>query len=144
MTAGLSPERRVELLAVADRDELIGLAERCAAVAPAPVVAGGPEVGSLLLAVREPVAGERFHLGDVLACRAEICVEGGAGWAVRLGDDRLATLAAAVCDAEVDAGRPHAPLVVELCERTEVALAAQHAREWDEVVPTVVAFEGLD
>lgn len=144
MTGTGAAERRAELLAVAPRRELVTLAERCALAAPRPVVVAGPEVGTVLLEVREPIAGHRFHLGDVLACRAEVAVDGGSGWSMRLGADRLATLAAAVCDAEVDAGRALAAEVSTLCERAERRLATERAAEWRELAPTQVAFEELD
>ena len=140
----MDPNRRAELLAAADRDEIVALADRCAAAAPAPAVVTGPEVGTIVLQVREPVAHERFHLGEVLACRAEVAVEGARGWSIRLGGDRLATLAAAVCDVEVEARRPLAADVEALCERTARRLAAARAAEWRERAPTRVAFEELD
>lgn len=139
----MRPERRAELLALADRGELVAVADRCAATEPLPAVVVAPEVGTIVLEVREPVAHHRFHLSEVLACRAEVVVEAGHGWAVRLGDDRLATLAAAVCDAEVDAGRPLAGEVDELCRRTETRVRAERATEWAELAPTEVAFEEL-
>lgn len=139
----MNAERRAELLAVSGRDDLVALAERCAANEPRPTVVVAPEVGTILLEVREPVALDRFHLGDVLACRAEVLVDGGHGWAVRLGDDRLATLAAAVCDAEVDADRPLAAEVEALCRQTERHTAAERDAEWRELAPTQIAFEEL-
>ncbi|HSL58535.1 MAG TPA: phosphonate C-P lyase system protein PhnG, partial [Acidimicrobiales bacterium] len=104
----LTRERRAELLAAAPAESLIALAERCLADGTDPVVVAGPEVGMVMLTVREPVARERFHLGEVLVTRAEVELDGARGWAMRAGDDRLATLAAAVLDAEVEARRPGA------------------------------------
>ncbi|MPZ97645.1 MAG: phosphonate metabolism protein PhnG, partial [Propionibacteriales bacterium] len=93
--------------------------------------------------VREPVAADWFLLGDVLACRAEVALAGSRGWAMRLGDDRAATLAAAVLDAEAEAGRPHGRDVEELCATVaQRQQTAAHA-EWAELAPTVVEFEEL-
>jgi alpha-D-ribose 1-methylphosphonate 5-triphosphate synthase subunit PhnG len=139
----ISIERRVELLAIADRAELIVLAERCAASAPAPVVSRAPEVGTILLEVREPIAHDRFHLGEVLACQAEVSVGGAVGWAMRLGDDRLATLAAAICDATVEAAAPLTGAVLDLCERTALRQDVDLAAEWNDLEPTIVSFEEL-
>ncbi|HEY4422135.1 MAG TPA: phosphonate C-P lyase system protein PhnG, partial [Pseudonocardia sp.] len=86
---------------------------------------------------------ERFLLGDVLACRAEVELAGTRGWAMRLGDDRVAVLAAAVCDAEAEADRPMAGEVAELCRRVAAREAAAEAAEWAVLGPTVVAFEEL-
>jgi alpha-D-ribose 1-methylphosphonate 5-triphosphate synthase subunit PhnG len=137
-------EWRAELLARADPDALISLAERCLASGPPPTVTVAPEVGTVVLEVREPVAHHRFHLAEVLACRAEVHLAGGRGWAMRLDDDREATLAAAVCDAEVDAGRPLAGDVEHLCRITEDRLRREQEQEWAELAPTEVTFEELD
>jgi len=102
-----------------------------------------PEVGCVTTQVREPVAGHRFQLGDVLACRAEVELAGQRGWAMRLGDNRVATLAAAVLDAEVEAGRPRAVEVEALCRRVATRRAERLEREWAELAPTVVEFEEL-
>lgn len=140
----LTPERRAELLAAADPEPLIALAERCLDDGTRPVVVRGPEVGMVMLTVREPVARERFHLGEVLVTRAEVELDGARGWSLRPGDDRLAALAAAVCDAEVEAGRPRSADVVALCRLTERARAEADAAEWAELGPTAVSFEELD
>jgi len=137
------PEDRAALLALADPVELIGLADACLADGGRPRVLVAPEVGCVATQVREPIAGERFLLGDVLACRAEVELGGARGWAMRLGDDRAAVLAAAICDAEVQAARPRAADVAALCRRVADRVAAEEAAEWAELAPTVVEFEEL-
>jgi alpha-D-ribose 1-methylphosphonate 5-triphosphate synthase subunit PhnG len=136
-------EERAALLATARHDELIGLADACLSDGVGVQVLRAPEVGFVATQVAEPVAGERFLLGDVLACRAEVRVGGCRGWAMRLDDDRAAVLAAAICDAEVQAGRPRAGDVEALCDRVAARAAAQDADEWAWLAPTVVAFEEL-
>lgn len=138
-----SREQRAALLAVAEPAELIGLADACLADGSRPAVLVAPEVGSVATQVTEPVAGARFLLGDVLAVRAEVELGGARGWAMRLGDDRAAVLAAAICDAEVAAGRARAGDVAALCRRIAERLAAQEATEWAALAPTVVEFEEL-
>ncbi len=136
-------ERRSELLARADADELAELAERC--LGRGDVALAGPvTVGTLRLQVREPVVGDRFVLTDVLACRAEVVCDGRRGWAMRLGDDRRATLAAAVCDLEAATDGPFADEVDALCRRTASRLEAARADEWRELEPTEVRFEELE
>ena len=95
----LSRERRTELLACGEPAELIDLADQCLAGGPDPVVLVAPQVGCVSAQVREPILGQRFLLGDVLACRAEVELAGLRGWAVRLDEDRPAVLAAAIPDA---------------------------------------------
>ncbi|MER7083169.1 phosphonate C-P lyase system protein PhnG, partial [Saccharopolyspora kobensis] len=95
----MNREQRAALLAVAEPDELIELADACLATGSAPTVLVAPEVGCVSVQVREPVVRDRFLLGDVLACRAEVELDGSRGWSMRLGDDRAAALAAAILDA---------------------------------------------
>lgn len=140
----MNADRRAELLAVADRTTLIALAERYVASEPRPTVVVAPEVGTIVLEVRDPIAHDRFHLSEVLACRAEVLVEGGHGWAIRLGDDRMATLAAAICDAAAEAGGSLRPAVEALCADAAALVQAQRAAEWAELAPTEVTFEELD
>jgi alpha-D-ribose 1-methylphosphonate 5-triphosphate synthase subunit PhnG len=146
MTSGcgtLDREARAGLLAEAPAAALVDLAE--AAIARSvPDVIGGPEVGLVVLQVREPVVGDRFNLAEVLVTQARVLHRGTEGWAMRLGDDPEATLAAAVLDAEAECEGPLAGAVVELCERTRLDLAAGAAQEWSELEPTIVAFEELD
>lgn len=136
-------EERCGLLAAAEPEELRELADACLADGAPVTVVLAPEVGTVSVQVREPVAEQRFLLGDVLACRAEVEVAGQRGWAMRLGGDRAATLAAAVLDAEAAAGRPRTSTVDELCARVAQRLAVRDEREWAELAPTMVEFEEL-
>jgi len=136
-------EARAGLLALAGHAELVALADACLADGAAPQVLVAPEVGCVGTQVREPVGGQRFLLGDVLACRAEVELDGSRGWAMRLGDDRAAVLAAAICDAEVQSGRPRAVDVLALCRRVADRMADEEAAEWAGLAPTVVEFEEL-
>jgi alpha-D-ribose 1-methylphosphonate 5-triphosphate synthase subunit PhnG len=136
-------EERTALLAVGRPEELVGLADACLADGVVPRVLRAPEIGCIATQVAEPVMGERFLLGDVLACRAEVELAGARGWAMRLGDDRAAVLAAAICDAEVEAGRAHATDVLALCERVAAREAAADTAEWAQLASTVVEFEEL-
>jgi alpha-D-ribose 1-methylphosphonate 5-triphosphate synthase subunit PhnG len=139
----LSPERRAELLAVAEECELVALADRCLQAAPDAQIVEPPTVGTIPLCVREPVVGDRFILAEVLATQAEVAHRGRRGWAMRLGDDATATLAAAICDAEAASGAGLATEVEQLCRRTERKRAADAASEWAELSRTEVRFEEL-
>lgn len=139
----LTREERAGLLAGAERTELVELADRCLADGALPTVVVAPEVGCVATEVRDPIGAERFLLGDVLACRAEVELGGARGWAMRLGDDRAAVLAAAVCDAEAEAGRALGAEVEALCRTVAERAAAADTAEWATLAPTVVAFEEL-
>ncbi len=139
----LPPGRRAELLAVADESELIALADRCLRGAPDTQVVEAPAVGTVPLCVREPVVGERFMLADVLVTRTEVVHRDQRGWAMRVGDDVTATLAAAICDAEAASGDGLADEVELLCRRTERRRADEAASEWAELARTEVQFRDL-
>jgi alpha-D-ribose 1-methylphosphonate 5-triphosphate synthase subunit PhnG len=141
----MTRERRTELLAAAAPDELVPLAERLldAGELGRPGVVHPPEVGMVMLTVREPVAEERFHLAEVLVTRCTVEVAGATGWSMRGGDDRMATLAAALLDAAAVAGLPAAAEVDALCAAVAERRAREEAAEWAEIVPTRVAFEEL-
>jgi alpha-D-ribose 1-methylphosphonate 5-triphosphate synthase subunit PhnG len=136
-------EERAELLAHAEPPDLVALADRITAASDVRVEAQ-PQVGMVVLEVREPVAEERFHLTEVLVTEARVSVDGAPGWAMRTGDDRLAALAAAVCDGAAEAGHALTGEVHALCAATAARRAADDAAEQARVAPTAVAFEELD
>ncbi|MFD6160908.1 phosphonate C-P lyase system protein PhnG [Nocardia sp. NPDC060256] len=138
-----SRERVAELLAAAPERDLVELADTCLADGVEFAVLTAPEVGSVAAQVREPIAHDRFFLGAVLACRAEVLLGGTRGWAMRMGDNRRATLAAAVCAAEVDAERPQRERVLGLCARVDADQRLAESGEWIQLAPTIVQFEEL-
>lgn len=125
----------------AEPHRLSRLAEACLADDPDLVVTRDPEVGVVVAQVREPIAEERFILGDVMACQVEVHRRGSYGWAMRLGDDRRATLAAAVLVAEYAAGGPRAAEIVDLCELTVSEREQARTEEWERLAPSIVEFE---
>lgn len=139
----LSVNERAELLAIAEPAAVVEVAEACLAEFGDPVLVGPPEVGLIVMQVREPVCAERFHLGEVVVTRAEVDIAGARGWAMRLGNDRVATLAAAVCDAVAANGGALADEVTALCETTQRRRAEAKAQEWQDIAPTIVSFEEL-
>ena len=136
--------QRSELLARADAGELTALADEFLATLGAPTVTVPPQCGLVMLQVREPVAAHRFHLGEVVVTRAEVDWSGAIGWSMRLGSDRAATLAAAVCDAAAEVDDTSRVLVDDLCRRGADRHRARSEREWSELLTTAVAFEELD
>lgn len=139
----MSVNERAELLAVAESGAVVELAESCLAEFGDPVLVAPPEVGLVVMQVREPVGAERFHLGEVVVTRAEVEIAGARGWAMRLGNDRVATLAAAVCDAVAANGGRLAGDVASLCETTRRRRAEAAADEWRDIARTIVNFEEL-
>ena len=145
MTAVLSRDRRAELLAAAAHDEVVPLAERLLAAGTLgePLVVHAPETGMVMLQVREPVAEERFYLGEVLVTRCTVEVAGSAGWCMRGDGDRVAALAGALLDAAAAAGLPEASDIEDVCLRVADRRTAEDAAEWSELAPTTVKFEEL-
>ncbi|WP_216894066.1 phosphonate C-P lyase system protein PhnG [Nocardia alni] len=139
----LSRERRTELLAYAEPAELIELADTCLSIDPDPVVIVAPELGTITAQVREPIVGQRFLLGDVLVCRAEVEWSGYRGWAMRTDEDRPAVLAAAILDAAAQSDATRAEQVDALCVRVAERIRDDEAAEWAELEPTIVRFEEL-
>jgi alpha-D-ribose 1-methylphosphonate 5-triphosphate synthase subunit PhnG len=137
-------ERRSELLAATAPARLVPLADRCLQDEGVTLdLRSGPAVGTVSLEVREPVLGQRFILGDILVTSAEVEWRGKRGWATLLGRDRAAALAAAVCDAEAEAGGPFSADVEALCAETELMLQQAGQDEELELAQTVVRFEEL-
>jgi alpha-D-ribose 1-methylphosphonate 5-triphosphate synthase subunit PhnG len=139
----MSREERWALLAAADVGELVETADVCLAAGPDPVVVTAPRVGCVSVPVREPVMSDRFLLGDVLACEAEVEFGGARGWGMRLGDDRAAVLAMAILDAAAEADPSWAAAIDELCRRIAERLEREAEGEWAELAGTIVEFEEL-
>ena len=135
-----SREELSELLSLADPQALVEAANQCITEATLTVVRG-PEVGTVATQVREPIAGTRFLLADVLVSSAEVTLDGTPGWAMRLGADRPAALAQAICDAELARDGRLAEHLHRLCSDIATTRDLDRAAEWERLAPTVVEFE---
>ena len=133
--------RRSELLAIADRERLVTLGERCLAGSTDVVVREPATVGRLALDVLDSTAVTRFRVSDVLVAQATVARGDVVGWSMRLGDDAVAAVAGAVCDAEVHAAGPLAAEVIDLCESTAAEQSRRRARERSRLEATEVVFE---
>lgn len=141
----LSLEEINQNLAVAPTAEVTGLADRILATAGdegAQVhVVRSPEVGAVVSQVREPLAKKRFILADVQVVQAEVELCGHRGWAMRMGSDRQAALAGAVCEAEYRRLGPHSGRVASLAAQVRERRERERADRWQRLVPTIVEFE---
>lgn len=127
----------------ADAAQLISLASSCLADDPEVIITRPASVGVVVTQVREPVAEQRFILGDVLVCRATVERRGATGWAMRLGGDRMAALAAAILAAEHGAAGPRTAEIETLCAETVERRRAERAEEWERLAPSIVEFEEI-
>lgn len=141
MSSPSIPARISSELNQADPGDVIALASQCLADDPDVTVTKPPQVGVVVAQVREPVAEQRFLLGDVMASQAEVRRRGVYGWAMRLGSDTLATLGAAVLAAEYTADGPRRTEIEELVDRTERLRVELRAAEWERLAPSIVEFE---
>ncbi len=143
--SGAGPRRTREdyagLLAIADAEELVALADAILAGPSELVVTRRPETGSVVLVAREPVCGHRFQLADLVVSTAEVELDGEAGWSMRPGSHRVAALAQAVCEAELARGGAHAHTVALLCEGADRSRREAREAEWARLRPTIVEFE---
>jgi len=134
--------RRFEILAEGEADRLVVLAEAVLATAEVAVVVP-PRVGTLMLRLREPVAGEVFNAGEALVTEARVALGPHEGYAMRLGRDPETTLAAAVLDVAVEAGHALAPEIGVLLADLDTAARNRAAAAWREVAPTRVVFDEM-
>lgn len=139
-------EQAAELLALIPPTDLMDLADLVLAQAtqagPESVaITRRPEVGSVVVLVREPVSGHRFQLTDLVVSTAEVELGGQPGWAMRPGAHPEAALAQAVCEAELARGGPLAPRIAQRCDAVETARRTARAAEWSRLAPTIVEFE---
>lgn len=104
-----------------------------------------PSTGTVQLQIREPICEERFIVGDALVTVADVSVRGSLGWAMRLGSDTHATVAAAIADAYIAlVGLENVPAMKDLLLQTKDDIAARETSEWAEISETVIDFEELD
>lgn len=143
MTTPLSRAEIVSELNMADAAEVIDLSHRCLEDDDVVVVTRPPTVGTVVTQVRETVAEQRFILGDVLVTQAGVRRRGVDGWSMRMGSDRLAALAGAICATEYHAAGPRQDEVEELCLRSRAARCEARAAEWARLAPSVVEFEEI-
>jgi alpha-D-ribose 1-methylphosphonate 5-triphosphate synthase subunit PhnG len=117
-------ERRYAALAVAEREALVALAERILDRVGDVTLLSAPGPATMLVEVTESVAGQPFHLCEVVVSEASVAVSGRRGDGLVLGSDTERALAAAVCDAAAEAG-----LFADEIERLVADALAAQARE---------------
>ena len=146
MADTLTREQRCDLLAAAERDEIVPLAERLvsAGETPEPTVIRPPEVGhgrppGARASRRGPASTSARCWSPSAPSRSRECPAG----ACAPGDDRVAALAAALLDAVAAAELPAPSEIDALCARIADRRAQQDAAEWAEIESTTVSFEEL-
>lgn len=138
--------RRFSILAQATDPAtlLLDLAEQVLTASGADVaVVTPPQVGMVMLRLREPVDGTVFNAGEVLVTEARVTLGAHDGYALRLGRAPELTLAAALLDAAVEGAHPLTPAIEAALGACEEAEQARQLAAWREVAPTRVAFDEM-
>ena len=94
----MEKKRLFKIMAQADRDVIIGLADKIKQSREV-VIVKSPEKALTMIKMREPVKESLFYLGEVIVTEATVSLDGTNGTAVTMGDDFDKTLAMAVIDA---------------------------------------------
>jgi alpha-D-ribose 1-methylphosphonate 5-triphosphate synthase subunit PhnG len=129
-------------MAQGNPEPLLDLAEAVLADSAITVITP-PRVGMMMLRLREPVVGEVFNAGEVLVTEAHVALGEWQGYAMRLGREPAAALAAAVLDAAVEAGHPLTPRILDGLAALAAAEQDRRAAAWREIAPTRVSFEEM-
>ena len=141
-------EDRCSLLAVCDTDELTNLIDYMLEMGNLSTelqVVRPTYTGTVQFQVREPVCEERFLLADVIVTVAEVSLGETLGWAMRVGTDRKATLAAAIADALLESGHTEANGTIRtLLAATRRDLLEQRRERQAQLNKTIIEFEELD
>lgn len=138
--------RRFSILAQAAEPAipLLDLAERVLAKSGAEVaVATPPQVGMVMLRLREPTDGTVFNAGEILVTEARVTIGAHDGYAMRLGRAPELTLAAALLDAAMEGAHPLTPAIEAALGACEEAERARQLTAWRAVAPTRVAFDEM-
>lgn len=137
-----SREERFELLAVAQKDLLVELANDILKSADVHVVKH-PRAALLMLPAKDRVAGGLFYAGEVLVMEAEAEVNGQKGYSMSMIIDEERALAAAIVDAAAE-DIAFAKSVERLLSKTSAETMNRKEMAWRETLSTKVDFQILD
>jgi alpha-D-ribose 1-methylphosphonate 5-triphosphate synthase subunit PhnG len=136
--------RRSEILCLVDADRLV---EWVDALVPTDVdvsIVRPPEVGLVMMQVREPVAHDHFYLGEILVTRTEVVINNHPGWSMRMGDDRPGALACALLDAWSTTSIDAANAIDTRCAEVLAVSWQAEIEEWERLRKTEVRFDELE
>jgi alpha-D-ribose 1-methylphosphonate 5-triphosphate synthase subunit PhnG len=136
--------RRAEILNMASADEVAAWVDDLIDATVSVVLLRAPEVGMVMVQIKEPVVNDNFYLGEILVTRAEVEVAGAAGWAMRIGDDAVGALACALLDAWATTSVEAANAVDLRCAATLAQCWQREIEEWETLRRTEVRFDELE
>jgi alpha-D-ribose 1-methylphosphonate 5-triphosphate synthase subunit PhnG len=138
----MNAEERFEALAVADRDQVVALAQRILDLVDEVTALSVPGPAAMLVELTESVRRQAYHLCEVVVSEASVTVRGHRGDALILGADTERAVAAAVCDAATATG-VLADEIERLLDETVDARARERATGAATVAPTRIDLEVL-
>ncbi len=118
----LSPDELYGALAHADNDELVSLADLILETPATLTLVAGPSVVSSPLRLAMPGGEGTVVVGHVALTSCEVALDGVRGDGIRTGRSLEGSLAAAICDAEVQRVGRHANAVIDLARTTLLAM----------------------
>jgi alpha-D-ribose 1-methylphosphonate 5-triphosphate synthase subunit PhnG len=124
----LSPDERYEALARAVSVELVALADRILETPSSVELVVGPSVVSSPLRLAMPGGAGTVVVGHVAMTSCQVSLDGVRGDGIRSGRSLEASIAAAICDAEVERGGRFTDDVHELAWTTLRQLRASEER----------------
>jgi alpha-D-ribose 1-methylphosphonate 5-triphosphate synthase subunit PhnG len=127
-SSSITPEHLFEGLAQANADEVVELADRILQTPATVGLVAGPTVVSSPLRLETPGDVGTAVIGHIAMTSCEVSLEGTRGDAIRSGRSLEASIAAAICDAEVQRGGIFANEVIKLAESTMHVLNETQAR----------------
>ncbi len=137
----MNKKRLFQILARADREEVIQLGKKIQQECHSVTVVRQPEKTLAMIKMREPVKNSLFYLGEIIVTEATVTIDGSTGVAVTMGDDFDKTLSMAMIDAACNAGIFHHEALLTAWE------SAQHLQMEKEnamMQKTKVDFHSMD
>lgn len=132
-----------EILAGASEAEVCALATKALRQRKSAEVTlvNGPQVGLVMVRVRESVADSQFNVGELLATEVQLEVDGQVGYAMVMGDAPRRALAVAVVDAVLRLGGATAVALTTHLDRLGATQLHERQRLFALAAQTNVAFE---
>lgn len=132
-------ERLNYLLQNANEERLFALVERIVDSREVNILAS-PSQQTIMLPVKDPMAGTIFYGGEILVTQALVDVDGVKGWSMIMDKKPELALAVAICDACFEAGI-EAEFISEMAEAADERLSTEIEEESVKVASTKVSFD---
>jgi alpha-D-ribose 1-methylphosphonate 5-triphosphate synthase subunit PhnG len=137
-------EKRFEIMAAGPSEPLVVMADRLLDSGVELEITRQPHPAIMMIRARETAKGEIFNFGEALVTEAEVQLQGGTGYMLVLGSDRMHALAGAICDAALEASHPLSPDILETLTLLSQLQQEKDAAEWAAIAATKVNFDEME